>query len=367
MKNLKLAFFVAIFTLTAASAYSQQKLRGRVIEILDGKTVVIQLNTNHKITAGLQFIEVPEPQQPLHQIVKEHLQKLVLGQEAEFQPLRLFNSMSVGRLVVNGVDISQQMIRDGAAWYAVPEKSSQLPAESETYQRTEAQAKTEKRGVWGIENMKPAWEFRADLLRSSERGQETVTTETAASTTLADELQNRRPKTRPAMTNDFGSSVLGDLGNIGFGKTENNSEIYTETIPNTDLSYVSTGSGFFKIANAKSRIEVESRAACFYHKNSASGKFFLIGFRAGADEWRDLPMTDLTLAVGKQKIFSAKSSKFVKDFVTARYRVIFYEVSREVLEKAAKTENLTIKIGGFSGKISDDYRAFIEKMLYVTG
>ena len=31
----------------------------------------------------------------------------------------------------------------------------------------EAQAKAEKRGVWGIEGLKPAWEFRAEKANSA--------------------------------------------------------------------------------------------------------------------------------------------------------------------------------------------------------
>jgi endonuclease YncB( thermonuclease family) len=50
------------------------------------------------------------------------------------------------------------MLRDGAAWYDVPEKGNQETAERQIYLNIEAVAKAEKRGVWGIKDLKPVWE-----------------------------------------------------------------------------------------------------------------------------------------------------------------------------------------------------------------
>ena len=162
-ENLKPVIFILIvLILTVVTVYPQNKFGGRVVEVVNGKTAVIQLSTENKVTVILQFIEVPEAEQPLHQTVKEHLGALLLGKTVLFMPRRIVKEGSVGQIVAGGVDISRQMLRDGAAWYALPEKSAQDAAESEMYQTIEAQAKAEKRGVWGIENLKPAWEFRAE-------------------------------------------------------------------------------------------------------------------------------------------------------------------------------------------------------------
>lgn len=154
-----------IFMIAASvAALAQRTIEGTVTQIVDGRTVVIETNAKQKLTVKLQFIEVPEPEQELSATVKDHLQKLTFNKTAQFvtRQMSLETSQMTGRLTVGGVDVSQQMLRDGAAWYALPEKDSQNANERAEYQKIEATAKTEKRGVWGNANLKPAWEFRAD-------------------------------------------------------------------------------------------------------------------------------------------------------------------------------------------------------------
>jgi hypothetical protein len=54
------------------------------------------------------------------------------------------------------------MLRDGAAWYLIPESSSQNQLEREDYKKNEAAAKEEKRGVWSSGTVKPSWEIAAE-------------------------------------------------------------------------------------------------------------------------------------------------------------------------------------------------------------
>ncbi len=155
MRSLKFIFFVIFTFVLASNALSQQVFHGVVIDVIDGKTAVIKLRTQSKIRAELEYIEIPEPEQQLRQTVKAHLAKLLLGQEIEFVAKSVMPTHLIGRIYLKNVDIGQQMLRDGAAWYAIAEKARQDTTESENYQIVEAQAKLEKRGVWGIENFKP--------------------------------------------------------------------------------------------------------------------------------------------------------------------------------------------------------------------
>jgi hypothetical protein len=59
------------------------------------------------------------------------------------------------------------MLRDGAAWYSTSTESAILASEQQIYQESEASAKSEKRGVWGIPGLKPAWEFRIDKMNAA--------------------------------------------------------------------------------------------------------------------------------------------------------------------------------------------------------
>ena len=54
------------------------------------------------------------------------------------------------------------MIRDGAAWYSVEQKSGQEPLQSEIYQKPKRRRKLEKLGVWSLPDLKPSWQIRAE-------------------------------------------------------------------------------------------------------------------------------------------------------------------------------------------------------------
>ncbi len=74
MKILRLIFLVILTLIIANTNFSQTRTGGKVVEIVDGKTVVIEMQNRNRIVAELQYVEVPERGQPLNQIAKEHLQ-----------------------------------------------------------------------------------------------------------------------------------------------------------------------------------------------------------------------------------------------------------------------------------------------------
>ena len=148
MKNFKVFLVISIILISVLTAFSQRKIGGKVVEVIDGKTAVVEIGTSGKLKVVLQNVEIPEPEQPLHGIVKDHLEKLLFGKTVLVFPKGMGNSLTIAQVFVDGVDVSQQMLRDGAAWYAIQENSGQSEAEKENYLNSESQAKTEKRGVW---------------------------------------------------------------------------------------------------------------------------------------------------------------------------------------------------------------------------
>ena len=161
MKYLKLFPATLFILLLTQAAFPQSKFSGKVVDVLDGKTVVIQ-TVGGKMTAALQYIEVPEPEQPLYRTVAEHLRKLVINKRVEFRAQRVSTEVIVGQLVMDGTDVSQQMLRDGAAWHMGRDKTGQGVVEWTAYAENQSQARAEKLGVWSVPGLKPAWEFRAE-------------------------------------------------------------------------------------------------------------------------------------------------------------------------------------------------------------
>ena len=238
MKNLRPLLFILLVLLLSVSSFSQRKFGGRVIEVLDGKTVVIEMESG-KLTAVLQYIEIPEREQPLYRTVRDHLEKLVLGKTVEFNPHGITAEKTFGQLYVGAMDIAQQMLRDGAAWHISSEASGQDPQDSIVYRQNQEQARGEKRGVWGVENMKPAWQFRAEKIENAKRQQQnalsatSITGATWTNAASAKPAVNRKPGMWPdtnpslknigALLNGYNAKTkTGYLGTSLLGVTEMN-------------------------------------------------------------------------------------------------------------------------------------------------
>ncbi len=162
-KHLILA--VAAALTFAVSSFAQISSPGEVVEVIDGRTVVVAIATG-KVKIELQHIDVPENGQPMYDTVREHLRLMLLGKVVMFRAKTYAHNRTVGRLTLNDIDVSQQLLRDGAAWHVPQKTSGQEPKEFDAYAAMEAVAKGEKRGIWSVAGMQPAWEFRAAKLES---------------------------------------------------------------------------------------------------------------------------------------------------------------------------------------------------------
>jgi endonuclease YncB( thermonuclease family) len=368
-ENVKpIVFIVIVLLLLAVTAYPQRRFGGRVVEVVDGKTAVIQVPTGGKITVVLQFIEIPEAEQPLRQTVKEHLENLVLGKTVEVMPRRILSNASVGQVFLNGVDISQQMLRDGAAWYALPEKSAQDAGESELYQTTEAQAKTEKRGVWGVEDLKPAWEFRAEKEIRAQQA-ERAKTETSAidgvfSMKDANLSKTNKPKTRPTLQLDMWSNVS---SNAQTTQTSNGNGLLTGTVPKIGVGYVSTAGNFYDFSNGSSKAKVESRSMYIYSSGEVvNGSGYIFGFVTETEKYSFAASNNLTIIADGQSINLGKAYRFYRQMPYTVQEMLLYKTNQKVLAKIAAAKSVEIRLGKYTGKLDADYQMRIKNLLAVT-
>src|SRR5687767_679243 len=113
-----------IIALTAPVGSAQMKTGGQVVELVNGKTVVVAVPAG-RITVELSYIDVPEPAQALHKVITNHVSGLLLGKVVDVETRGLSSGTISGKLLLQGVDISLQLIRDGAAWHLPMEVSGQ--------------------------------------------------------------------------------------------------------------------------------------------------------------------------------------------------------------------------------------------------
>jgi endonuclease YncB( thermonuclease family) len=370
-ENLKpIVFIVIVLFLLAVTAYPQRKFGGKVVEVIDGKTAVIQVPTGTKVTVVLQFIEIPEPDQPLHQTVKEHLEKLVLDKTVEFLPRRMLSSASVGQIFLDGIDVSRQMLRDGAAWYALSEKSAQDFAESELYQKIEAQAKTEKRGVWGVENMKTAWEFRAEKEEVKRREEKTKLEAIAAQKAAAKQQKPQTTVKPPQENTGFGMDMWSNVSNST--RSDNSAAtggLVRITGTRSGNNYVGTVANFLNLTSGDSRVKADSRSVYVYSsKNSlGDGGIFFMGFLFESEKkYHFAESNSLTIIADSQKINLGKGYRFTREMPYTVGELLIYRIDSKALLKIAGAKSVEIKLGKFTGKLDDEYQTRIKNLLAAT-
>jgi len=146
-----------IVALLWISALDATELTGRVVAIADGDTFTLLMTDKQQVKIRLAEIDAPESGQPYGTKSKQALSGLVFGKDVRVvvQTIDRYGR-TVGRPYVGGIDVSAEMVRMGAAWaYREYLKDKGLLT-------LEAEAKTSKRGVWGLseaQNVAP-WEWR---------------------------------------------------------------------------------------------------------------------------------------------------------------------------------------------------------------
>ncbi|MDQ3801716.1 MAG: thermonuclease family protein [Acidobacteriota bacterium] len=383
MKHSRLILLIVLTLILGVSAFAQRKFNGTVVEIVDGKTVVVEMPTGGKITVELQYIEVPEPEQQLHRTVREHLQQMVYGKQVEFLARGVAETKTVGQVFLNGVDVSQQMLRDGAAWHVSSEKSGQDQAQTETYQNNEAQAKAEKRGVWSIENLQPAWEFRAQKRHDIKSQPENVELEKTGNQTQTISTSNSRTRrwtveeqlkanaANVQMWGDARSANATDANKIvsdGSGETSAGG-LLSNYFSSTRIGYTSTPSSFINVSSGASRAKLDHRAFYVYRGDQSSGverDVFMLGFASVAQGAKFAQANSLTIIADKQKFVFAKLVRLYQELPHASVEILFYKVTPAELRKIAAAKSVQIKIGQHSGAMGNDSRAALKDLLKAT-
>ena len=362
-----LALFIFV-TCCSHSAFAQLKFNGKVVEIVDGKTVVIELETKNRLTAELQYIEVPESQQQLHQIVKDHLQALLLGKFVEFRANALAPTKTVGQIFSDGVDISQQMIRDGAAWYSVAEKEQQDTTESQNYFITESQAKAEKLGIWSIENLVPAWKFRAEKEKINQPLTNPAEKKVAENQPKTKSIFGQPRFTAEASLNQPNAGMDawgGDFGNYFSDENVNAAGLASRYISQFDIGYLATALKDFKLSEGGNSPKMIYRIY-YYYKGSKfkSGEdAFIIGFLAESKNWQFMQANSLSIITDGQPNSLGEAYRLFRKTDTTTQELLLYKISRATLANLSSSKQVEFKVGKYSGQVEKTSQTLVSRLL----
>lgn len=374
MKNFKVFLVISIILISTLTTFSQRKLSGKIVEVIDGKTAVVEIGASAKLKVVLQNIETPEPEQPLHGVVKEHLEKFMLGKTAVVYPKGIVNSVTVAQVFVDGVDVSQQMLRDGAAWYALPEKTDKKTVESEIYLSNEAHAKAEKRGVWGIEGLKPAWEFRA-AKQQRERAEEIVRFEEIRKQNQEKYQRTEKKKLPPppAMFSNFEMWKAGRtpgmwdemqlyMANQKFD--ENGLFIYK--VPQNNIAFVITKDVQLNLSSGENRPKIVCGVAYVTGKSKEEKEekeFFGMGCRSESDKLSFKNSNQLTFSTDGKKMNFGKTIHLGMQTDKRFNEMMVFFLDRNSVTKIAAANKVHVKIGDFSGDIPPNFHSMIKHLV----
>lgn len=365
MKNFKFIFalFIALFLVN--SAYTQSRFFGTVTEIVDGRTIIVEPQPQVKIKIQLQYIEVPEAKQKLHAVVKNHLTNLVLNKTVEFRPKNVNQTTQpIGQILLNGIDVSQQMLRDGAAWYSVPEKNLQSEVESKVYQHNETLAKNEKRGVWGIEGLKPAWEFRAEQ-EEKKRLEEKARLEEIAK--KRPQLKSNRMTPEERARANANVRIWADVSDYGFLMSRQNMLDYIEnatenleplsgTTPSGE-TFMSTRLSLMKADYKNTKHKFFVMFGYFYKskKSKNDENHYVLLIASKAPETKLSKAYKLTVFADGKKISSYGANRTVDQTPSGKMEILTYGIKQSDLDKIKKAKSLKFNFGGYKGTVSQTF------------
>ncbi len=363
MKRISMTLLLALLVFNIGG-YGQRKFDGKVIEVIDGKTVVIEINSG-RLKAMLQYIEIPESKQPLHNVVRDHLSKLVLGKLIEFHAMGILSDKTVGRLYLGGIDISQQMVRDGAAWHEPLTATGQDSADAREYTANQMLAKAEKRGVWADSNLKPSWEMRA--VQDKTQKKNAVDDWNVYLGQKASEPVSNTPRAKRSTAQDRIQANAGvELWpEIGVTTKTSSSGFLASYDQNRKEGYTATPGGAVSLSGQRTNHKLEFRALFVYRgePSAIEQSAFIIGFLSQSDDYIFPGLNNLTIVADKQNISIGEARRLFRPIPSGVQELLLYKIGKESLTKFANAKKISVRLAKYSGTIDNEIQPAVRQLI----
>ncbi len=132
---------------------------GRVVAVHDGDTISVLVGRRPR-KVRLEGIDCPELSQPYGRVAKLFTSDRAFGKTVDVQQTTVDRyGRIVGRVVVNGEDLSNAILAAGLAWHYTQYSSDR------TLDAAEWSARAAHRGLWSQPNPMPPWVYRRPRAR----------------------------------------------------------------------------------------------------------------------------------------------------------------------------------------------------------
>jgi endonuclease YncB( thermonuclease family) len=144
--------------LCATSVHAQDTWRGRVVEVIDGDTIMVEpIGGGDRVRIRLQGVDAPERKQPFGEASREYATQISLYKRVTINPK---NRDRYGRTVaivdIDGVGVLQEMLLDNGMVWVYP----QYCRDCRTWEVRQHKARESGKGLWTDKAATPPWEWR---------------------------------------------------------------------------------------------------------------------------------------------------------------------------------------------------------------
>lgn len=129
------------------------------MEVTDGEDIVV-LSLSHLVKVKLIGVASPEKTQAYAGVARQHLADLLLNKFVVVRYSALRDGYIVGQVLLEKMDISAQMLRDGVGWYNKSDETLLNDVDRQIYQGSQDAARNERRGLWQEESPVAPWDVR---------------------------------------------------------------------------------------------------------------------------------------------------------------------------------------------------------------
>jgi len=137
-----------VLLLSAAGVFAAT-LRGEVVGLADGDTITVLDSGKRSIRVRLAGIDAPERSQAFGSRARHQLASMVFRKQVlvEYEKEDRYGRI-VGKVMVEGLDVNLELIRDGLAWHYKAFANEQTLADQSAYAQAEKDAQRARRGLW---------------------------------------------------------------------------------------------------------------------------------------------------------------------------------------------------------------------------
>ena len=156
MRRLSILLGVLLIGLMPAAVLSEDQIPARVVEVIDGDSIVVLTPGNTKVEIKLHGIDCPEEEQPFGEDARQFTSNQCLGKIILYGlvGIDIYHRTIATVTLEDGRELNLELLKAGLAWY------HQSYGEKQHYAQAEAEARKSGLGLWSDKDPTPPWEWR---------------------------------------------------------------------------------------------------------------------------------------------------------------------------------------------------------------